>query len=100
MEAGMAVLIVHGFALREGRNKWACCYEIRVASGQEQALLYRGELHGRAFVSEHAAIVAAREAGELEARRRIAAGLAAGLASDDGVQAPPAVSVPCARPTS
>lgn len=97
MEAGMAVLIVHGFALREGRNKWACCYEIRVASGREQALLYRGELHGRAFVSEQAAIVAAREAGELEARRRIAAGLAAALAHDDEM---PSTLASSARPTS
>lgn len=83
MKAGTAVLIVRGFAVPEGRNKWACCYEIRLDSGCDQPLLYRGELHGRAFVSEHAAVVAAREAGELEARRRIEAGLATACTSQD-----------------
>lgn len=83
MDARTAVLIVRGFAVREGRNKWACCYEIRMAGGREQTLVHRGELHGRAFHDEQAAIVAAREAGELEARRRIAAGLATAYTSLD-----------------
>ncbi len=63
------VLIVHGFAVREGKGKWACCYEIRRAGAGGDDLLYRGELHGRRFDSESAAVPAAREAGECEARR-------------------------------
>lgn len=81
MNGGSAVLIVRGFAVPEGRNKWACCYEIRLASACDGPLVYRGELHGRAFCSEDAAVIAAREAGEREARRRIAAGLATSFLS-------------------
>ncbi|ESJ26533.1 hypothetical protein B551_0201080 [Cupriavidus sp. HPC(L)] len=81
MNGGSAVLIVRGFAVPEGRNKWACCYEIRLASASDGPLVHRGELHGRAFCSEDAAVIAAREAGEREARRRIAAGLATSFLS-------------------
>lgn len=81
MNGGSAVLIVRGFAVPEGRNKWACCYEIRLASACDGPLVHRGELHGRAFCSEDAAVIAAREAGEREARRRIAAGLATSFLS-------------------
>lgn len=68
MERSLEFLVVHGFAVREGRDKWACCYEIRLAiiGGP---LLYRGELHGRRYATEDAAIVAAREIGEREASR-------------------------------
>nr|WP_315597745.1 hypothetical protein [uncultured Cupriavidus sp.] len=70
MERSLDILVVHGFAVREGRNKWACCYEIRLAiiGGP---LLYRGELHGRRFATEDAAIIAAREIGEQEACRHL-----------------------------
>ncbi|KAI3591351.1 hypothetical protein ACIPID_15760 [Cupriavidus sp. CER94] len=70
MEHSLDILIVRGFAVREGRGKWACCYEIRLAiiGGP---LLYRGELHGRCFATEDAAIVAAREIGEREASRHL-----------------------------
>ena len=66
------ILVVHGFAVREGRDMWACCYEIRLAiiGGP---LLYRGELHGLYFATEDAAIVAAREIGEQEASRHLEA---------------------------
>ncbi|WP_354677072.1 hypothetical protein [Cupriavidus plantarum] len=72
MERGLDILLIHGFAVREGRGKWACCYEIRLAivSG-EPLLLYRGELHGRRFPTEAAAIVAACEIGEREASRHV-----------------------------
>ena len=72
MERSLDILVVHGFAVREGRDKWACCYEIRLAiiGGP---LLYRGELHGRRFVSEAAAVVAAQEIGQQEATRHLAA---------------------------
>ncbi len=68
MERSLDFLVVHGFAVREGRGKWACCYEIRLAiiGGP---LLYRGELHGRCFATEDAAVVAARAIGEQEACR-------------------------------
>ena len=70
MERSLDILVVHGFAVREGRDKWACCYEIRLAviGGP---LLYRGELHGRHHPSEAAAIVAARAIGEEEASRHL-----------------------------
>lgn len=70
MERGIDILVVHGFAVREGREKWACCYEIRLAiiGGP---LLYRGELHGRRFPTEDAAVIAAREIGEREANRHL-----------------------------
>lgn len=71
MKGGMECLVVHGFALREGRGKWACCFEIRLAGVGDQPLLYRGELHGRRFDCEHAATEAAREAGEREAELRV-----------------------------
>lgn len=71
MERGLDILVVHGFAVREGRGKWACCYEIRLAIVDGGPLLYRGELHGRRFASEAAAIVAACEIGEREASRHL-----------------------------
>ncbi|MFJ4291628.1 hypothetical protein ACIP1U_17850 [Cupriavidus sp. NPDC089707] len=71
MEGGMDYLVVHGFAVREGRGKWACCFEIRLAGAGEQPLLYRGELHGRRFDCEHAAAQAAHEAGQREAVLRV-----------------------------
>ncbi|CAG9181928.1 hypothetical protein [Cupriavidus pampae] len=72
MERGLDILVVHGFAVREGRGKWACCYEIRLAiNNGEPLLLYRGELHGRCFPSEAAAVVAAHEIGEREASRHL-----------------------------
>lgn len=72
MERSLDILVVNGFAVRKGRDKWACCYEIRLAiiGGP---LLYRGELHGRRFVSEAAAVVAAQEIGQQEAARHLAA---------------------------
>jgi len=71
MNDGLDVLVVRGFALREGRGKWACCYEIRLATARDEPLLYRGELHGRSFATESAAVLAAHEAGEREAMRRV-----------------------------
>jgi hypothetical protein len=83
MEAGLEFLVVRGFAVREGRGKWACCFEIRLAAhrgdgcnaacadGSDEPLLYRGELHGRLFDCELAAADAARAAGEHEARLRV-----------------------------
>ncbi len=71
MEGGLEFLIVRGFAVREGRGKWACCFEIRLATQSGEPLLYRGELHGRQFDCELAAAEAAREAGEREARLRV-----------------------------
>jgi hypothetical protein len=71
MDNGLDVLIVRGFAMPEGRGKWACCYEIRLATGRNEPLLFRGELHGRSYLTQEAATCAAREAGEREARRRI-----------------------------
>jgi len=75
MEVGLEFLVVRGFAVREGRGKWACCFEIRLAAASGEAddepLLYRGELHGRQFDCELAAAAAAREAGEREARLRV-----------------------------
>lgn len=70
MEHSLDILVVHGFAVREGRGKWACCYEIRLAiiGGP---LLYRGELHGRRFATEDAAVLAACEIGEREANRHL-----------------------------
>ncbi|MGO4306612.1 MULTISPECIES: hypothetical protein [unclassified Cupriavidus] len=70
MEHSLDILVVHGFAVREGRGKWACCYEIRLAI-VGGPLLYRGELHGRRFATEAAAILAAREIGEREASRHL-----------------------------
>ncbi|MBY4896865.1 hypothetical protein [Cupriavidus sp. AU9028] len=84
MAAGAGILVVHGFAVREGRNKWACCFELRLRLERSEALLYRGEVHGCSFVSEHAARLAACEAGEREARRRVAAGLAQSYTSACG----------------
>lgn len=69
METVSNTLVVHGFAMREGRGKWACCYEIRLVTADGELLLYRGELHGRRYATEAAAASAAREAGEGEARR-------------------------------
>jgi len=66
MDSRLDILVVHGFAVREGRGKWACCYEIRLAI-LGAPLLYRGELHGRSFATEDAAIFAALEIGEREA---------------------------------
>ena len=63
MNGSLDVLVVRGFAMREGRGKWACCYEVRLATARDEPLLYRGELHGRSFASESAAVLAAREAG-------------------------------------
>ncbi|WP_354685365.1 hypothetical protein [Cupriavidus necator] len=71
MKGGLEYLVVRGFAVREGRGKWACCFEIRLAGVGDQPLLYRGELHGRRFDCEHAAAEAAREAGEREAELRV-----------------------------
>ncbi len=71
MENRAEILVVHGFAVREGRGKWACCYEIRLVSAAGESLLYRGELHGLRFATEAAATSAAREAGEDEARRHL-----------------------------
>ena len=71
MDCCVDILVVHGFAVREGRGKWACCYEIRLAIIDGGPLLYRGELHGRRFASEAAAIVAALEIGEREAGRHL-----------------------------
>jgi hypothetical protein len=83
MEAGLEFLVVRGFAVREGRGKWACCFEIRLAAslddgchaganeGSDEPLLYRGELHGRQFDCELAPADAARAAGEREARLRV-----------------------------
>ncbi|MEC3764034.1 MULTISPECIES: hypothetical protein [Cupriavidus] len=83
MEAGLEFLVVRGFAVREGRGKWACCFEIRLAAhheqgcgadgaaGSDEPLLYRGELHGRQFDCELAAADAARAAGEREALLRV-----------------------------
>jgi hypothetical protein len=71
MECGLEFLVVRGFAVREGRGKWACCFEIRLATQSDEPLLYRGELHGRQFDCELAAAEAAREAGEREARLRV-----------------------------
>ncbi|KWR89007.1 hypothetical protein [Cupriavidus sp. IDO] len=75
MEVGLEFLVIRGFAVREGRGKWACCFEIRLAArsdeGSDEPLLYRGELHGRQFDCELAAADAAREAGEREARLRV-----------------------------
>ncbi|MFC4523515.1 hypothetical protein [Cupriavidus pinatubonensis] len=71
MEVGLEFLVVRGFAVREGRGKWACCFEIRLATQCDEPLLYRGELHGRQFDCELAAAEAAREAGEREARLRV-----------------------------
>ncbi|RZT31829.1 hypothetical protein [Cupriavidus agavae] len=70
MESGIDILVIHGFAVREGRDKWACCYEIRLAviGGP---LLYRGELHGRRHPTEAAAVVAALAVGEQEATRHL-----------------------------
>lgn len=70
MEHSLDILIVHGFAVREGRGKWACCYEIRLAM-IGGPLLYRGELHGRCHATEDAAIVAAIEIGQREASRHL-----------------------------
>ncbi|WP_454765660.1 hypothetical protein [Cupriavidus campinensis] len=82
MERGLDILVVHGFAVREGRGKWACCYEIRLAIVGGGPLLYRGELHGRRFATEAAAILAACEIGEREASRHLdtVRGMAVGLA--------------------
>lgn len=77
MEGNREMLVVHGFAVREGKGKWACCYEIRLAAEGKDFLLYRGELHGRRFDTEQAAVTAAREAGECEARRHMESLLAA-----------------------
>jgi len=77
MEGNLEMLVVHGFAVREGKGKWACCYEIRLAGEGRDCLLYRGELHGKRFDTEQAAIAAAREAGEYEARRHMESLLAA-----------------------
>ncbi|WP_019449789.1 hypothetical protein [Cupriavidus sp. BIS7] len=66
MDRNLDILVVHGFAVREGRGKWACCYEIRLAI-LGGPLLYRGELHGRSFATEDAAIFAALDIGEREA---------------------------------
>jgi hypothetical protein len=66
MDRNLDILVVHGFAVREGRGKWACCYEIRLAI-LGGPLLYRGELHGRSFATEDAAIFAALDFGEREA---------------------------------
>ncbi|AOY95132.1 hypothetical protein BKK79_25345 [Cupriavidus sp. USMAA2-4] len=71
MNGSLDVLVVRGFAMREGRGKWACCYEVRLATARDEPLLYRGELHGRSFASESAAVLAAREAGEREALLRV-----------------------------
>lgn len=87
MEAGLEFLVIRGFAVREGRGKWACCFEIRLAASlnegsnagtnagatesSDEPLLYRGELHGRQFDCELAAADAARAAGEREARLRV-----------------------------
>jgi hypothetical protein len=71
MDAGMDILVVRGFAVPEGRGKWACCYEIRLMTGGDGPLLYRGELHGRRYNCEAAAIAAATFAGEQEARRQV-----------------------------
>jgi hypothetical protein len=70
MEKGFDVLIVRGFATREGKGKWACCFEIRIPAPAGAQILFRGEVHGRRFLSAEAAVVAAREAGEREAQRR------------------------------
>jgi hypothetical protein len=70
MDRSLDILVVHGFAVREGRGKWACCYEIRLAI-LGAPLLYRGELHGRSFATEDAAIFAAMEIGEREANRHL-----------------------------
>lgn len=91
MKGGMEYLVVHGFAVREGRGKWACCFEIRLAGAGEQPLLYRGELHGRRFDCEHAAAEAAREAGEREAELRVESFRA--LIVDQGRLRLPVVSV-------
>ncbi|MBB1633515.1 hypothetical protein [Cupriavidus sp. UME77] len=72
MENGLDILVVRGFAVPEGRGKWACCYEIRLTTGRDEPLLYRGELHGRRYACEAAAIAAATFAGEQEARRQMA----------------------------
>ncbi|KJK25234.1 hypothetical protein UB46_06020 [Burkholderiaceae bacterium 16] len=72
MDAGVDILVVRGFAVPEGRGKWACCYEIRLTTGRDGPLLYRGELHGRRYSCEEAAIAAATFAGEQEARRQVA----------------------------
>ncbi|RDK10861.1 hypothetical protein [Cupriavidus lacunae] len=83
MKPGLEFLVVRGFAVREGRGKWACCFEIRLAAqcgegcgadcaaGSDEPLLYRGELHGRQFDCELAAADAARAAGEREALLRV-----------------------------
>ncbi|MDQ0143027.1 hypothetical protein [Cupriavidus necator] len=83
MEEGLEFLVVRGFAVREGRGKWACCFEIRLAAQRgpgcgadgaahsDEPLLYRGELHGRRFDCELAAADAARAAGEREAMLRV-----------------------------
>lgn len=73
MERGVDILVVHGFAVREGRGKWACCYEIRLAIAGGGPLLYRGELHGLRYATEAAAILAACEIGEREATRHLEA---------------------------
>lgn len=78
MQTNIEILMVLGFAVPEGRGKWACCFEIRLATGADALLLapllYRGELHGRRFLDAEAAVVAARQAGEREARRCIGGG--------------------------
>ena len=83
MEHGVNILVVHGFAVREGRGKWACCFEIRLAIAGGGPLLFRGELHGRCFATEAAAVLAACEFGEREATRHLATARAMIAADDD-----------------
>lgn len=71
MDGGFDVLVVRGFAVPEGKGKWTCCYEIRLATARSAPLLFRGEIHGCCHPSEAAAIMAARDAGQCEARRRV-----------------------------
>ncbi|CAG9169411.1 hypothetical protein CURE108131_10335 [Cupriavidus respiraculi] len=71
MDGGFDVLVVRGFAVPEGKGKWTCCFEIRLATARSEPLLFRGEIHGCCHASEAAAVMAARDAGQSEARRRV-----------------------------
>ena len=74
MENGLDILVVRGFAVPEGRGKWACCYEIRLTTGRDEPLLYRGELHGRRYACEAAAIAAATWVPSSTGSRSVASG--------------------------